>query len=81
MKVYVTNLSSDKERLFEGTPDVVRRDILFYYPFVRSKDPEDGSELVHLLQRLNGTQMFQVQVQPDQISDDDLIESEMSDNE
>jgi len=60
VKVYVTNIQDDSERLFEGTDAEIERQLLFAYPWLRSKDISDRGDLEGTLEHLDTTQMYSV---------------------
>lgn len=62
MKVCVLDHYSDKEKLYEGTPEHVESLILFDYPFLRTDDPEDRGDIGALLEDLDATAAFEVSV-------------------
>lgn len=74
MRVYVTDHSNDKEKLYEGTAAHVESRLLFDYPFLRSDNVEDRGNLEAVLDRLDATAYYQVHVEED--GDDGLTKSE-----
>lgn len=62
MKVYVTNLLSDKTTLYEGTDHHIEQSILVDHPWTRTPDPEHRGDLDLLLEYLDTASTLLVEV-------------------
>lgn len=63
MKVHVIDHQTDRDKLYEGTREHVEELLLFDYPWLRTDDPQDRGDLEAVMEHLDATAAFEVDVE------------------
>lgn len=81
MRVIVENHISEKSKVYEGTPELILRHILFDHPFLRTGDPEYDNDLSNVIDMLDSQQAFSVEVEHDIAKSQDFDASGLADSQ
>jgi hypothetical protein len=66
--VLVENHVNEKTKIYEGSPELILRHILFDHPFLRTGDPEYDGDLSNVIDMLDSQQSFSVEVEHNDIT-------------